>query len=684
MSIRSRVIALISVLALIGASAVLVSAVPASASTVAVTVTSAAETSGTCPSASDCTLRQALADASFGDTNGAENAEITIAEGLGTINLQSPLIYDGGNTRSLNLTLNGNGIAITGNDTFRLITSDTSGSVVIDQVAFSRGRDVLGGALQTRSDLTLTNSSFTANNADGNGGAVFASTSLEIDHVVFEDNDAPSGGAVFVMGSLFVQYSSFVNNSAANYGGAVGTGGIAGMEITTTSFTGNASDTAGGAVYHSGTMTFTDVVFEDNSATDYGGAFWGTADVDVSNAVFLNNSASIAGGAAFINGNSSIDNAMFISNESVPGGSGGAIKINGTLDLSDSTFEANSAANGGAILAASDLTASRVNFANNTVLASSGAIAVIGNAAITESSFDGNTSGEDGGAITVAGNLDLTNSTVSNNSSTTGQGALRVAQDAVISNSTITANAGGGQISTVSAATLTVAYATLTELETLANQDAIGTSGSNISLFATVLTGADGASAGSLCGSAVTSLGYNYATDSSCGLTETGDIEGAPLATAVVGALADHDGTMFTQLPLANGPLVGAIPNASCFLTSAALSTDQRGFARPNVDGGSCDIGAVQLTPQVSSTVAGRTITVSISEFTATATITMYSDPIVLGTIAIDAVGSGTGTFDVDCSVEGGTHTITATAAGGQTASITIELEACAVPAFTG
>jgi hypothetical protein len=286
--------------------------------------------------------------------------------------------------------------------------------------------------------------------------------------------------------------------------------------------------------------------------------------------------------------------------------------------------------------------------------------------------------------MTVSGDLDLTNSTVSNNSSTTGQGALRVTQDAVISNSTITANAGGGQISTVSAATLTVTYTTLTELQTLANQDAIGASGNNISLFATVLTGADGAAAGSLCGSAATSLGYNYATDSSCGLTETGDVEGAPLSTSVVGALADHDGTMFTQLPLANGPLVGAIPNASCFLTSAALSTDQRGFARPNVDGGSCDIGAVQLTPQMSTSVAGRTITVTISEFTAAATITMYSDPIVLGTIAIDAAGSGTGTFDVDCSVQAGTHTVSATAAGGQTASITIELDACAVPAFTG
>ena len=659
MSTRSRVTALFSALALIGASAVLVSTVPANASSVTVTVTSSADSSGTCPSTADCTLRQAITDARSGGINATSDAVITVAEGLGTIALGSTLTYDGGSTTSLNLTLNGNGVAITGNDTFRLLTSNTTGSVVIDQVAFSRGRDVLGGAINSRSDLTLTNSSFTANNADGGAGAVFASGSLEIDQVAFEDNNAPSGGAVFGVGALFVQNSSFANNSATDYGGAINSGSPASAEITTTSFIGNTSGNAGGAVYQVGPLVLGDVVFEDNSATNFGGAFWGMTDVDVSNAVFLNNSSGVSGGAAFISGNSTIDNAMFISNESVPGGYGGAIKINGTLDLSDSTFEANSAANGGAISAT-------------------------GNVVVAESFFDSNTSGGDGGAMTVSGDLDLTNSTVSNNSSTTGQGALRVTQDAVISNSTITANAGGGQISTVSAATLTVTYTTLTELQTLANQDAIGASGNNISLFATILTGADGAAAGSLCGSAATSLGYNYATDSSCGLTETGDVEGAPLSTSVVGALADHDGTMFTQLPLANGPLVGAIPNASCFLTSAALSTDQRGFARPNVDGGSCDIGAVQLTPQMSTSVAGRTVTMAISEFTATATITMYSDPIVLGTIAIDAAGSGTGTFDVDCSVQAGTHTVSATAAGGQTASITIELDACAVPAFTG
>jgi hypothetical protein len=75
---------------------------------------------------------------------------------------------------------------------------------------------------------------------------------------------------------------------------------------------------------------------------------------------------------------------------------------------------------------------------------------------------------------------------------------------------------------------------------------------------------------------------------------------------------------------------------------------------------------------------------VTVSEFTSTATITLYSDPLVLGTIEVDATGSGTRTFDIDCSVEIGAHTITASADGAQTASTTIMLDACALPRFTG
>jgi hypothetical protein len=224
-----------------------------------------------------------------------------------------------------------------------------------------------------------------------------------------------------------------------------------------------------------------------------------------------------------------------------------------------------------------------------------------------------------------------------------------------------------------------IAYSTITN-NTVADADGFVIGATTVTMFGTVLEKNDGAAV--LCSANATSNGFYYANDTSCGLTSTGDTEGVGIDPKL-GVLADNGGPSLTRLPLVGSPLIGAIPNAAC-TSGSFTTTDQRGFARPDVDGGSCDIGAVQLTPQVSASVTGRTVTINISEFTATATITMYSDPIVLGTIAIDAVGSGTGTFDVDCSVQGGTHTVTATAAGGQTASTTIELEACAVPAFTG
>jgi hypothetical protein len=86
----------------------------------------------------------------------------------------------------------------------------------------------------------------------------------------------------------------------------------------------------------------------------------------------------------------------------------------------------------------------------------------------------------------------------------------------------------------------------------------------------------------------VTSGGYNAASDSSCGLTGTGDVQNA---SPLLGALTNNGGPTFTMLPGVGSPLIDAIPNgtAGCGTT---VTTDQRGVARPG--NGACDIGAVE------------------------------------------------------------------------------------------
>ncbi len=87
------------------------------------------------------------------------------------------------------------------------------------------------------------------------------------------------------------------------------------------------------------------------------------------------------------------------------------------------------------------------------------------------------------------------------------------------------------------------------------------------------------------------SLGYNYSTDHSCGLTGTGDVGdgGDPR----LGALTDNGGPTRTALPLEGSPLVDAILTSE----SGCAGTDQRGVPRPQADG--CDIGAVEVKDDV-------------------------------------------------------------------------------------
>ena len=648
MSIRSRVIALFSVLALIGASAVLVSAVPASATSVAVTVTSAADTSGTCPSATDCTLRQALADAASGGTNGAHDAEITITEGLGTISLDSTLDYDGGTSGAQSLTLNGNGVTIGGNDTFGLLAILTTGITNLNRMGFTGGES-------------------------GTGGAIAATGEVHVNDSVFANNHSNNlGGALYIVGATVISNTSFIENTSDNSSGAVYSGGPA--TITNATFTNNSASGGGGAVFANAALTISDTTFSGNSAPNgYGGAVLTLATVTASNSVFLNNSALSGGGAIGSQLAATITDTLFEGNSASQ--VGGAIYSGTGVAATNSSFIANQADTVGAV-AGNDLTITSSDFSNNSATGDIGAVAGE-NIVISDSSFMGNSAVRNIGAVN-AETLAVSNSTFSNNTSGGLASAFVANGPASLVNSTV-ANNTSDLITMYVTGNFDVAYSTITN-NTVADADGFVIGATTVTMFGTVLEKSDGAAV--LCSANATSNGFNYANDTSCGLTSPGDTEGIGIDPKL-GVLADNGGPNLTRLPLVGSPLIGAIPSAAC--TSGSITTtDQRGFARPDVDGGSCDIGAVQLTPQVSASVTGRTVTMSISEFTATATITMYSDPIVLGTIAIDAVGSGTGTFDVDCSVQGGTHTITATATGGQTASTTIELEVCALPAFTG
>ncbi|MHB8627792.1 MAG: choice-of-anchor Q domain-containing protein [Aggregatilineales bacterium] len=206
------------------------------------TVTALADTTGTCPSASNCTLRQAMTQAASGDV---------ITFGIsGTISLTSTLPAVA-NT----LTIDGSGhtVIIDGGHTVGLFTMD-KGDLTLNTLTLSNGNGVAGGG-------AVDNGAGPVNNA----GTVNILNST----VVGNSAGLNNGGAIYnVGGTLFISNSTFFGNSGGN-GGAINNNGTA--TIANSTFSGN-SATVGGAldnVTHS-TLNLGSAIIAGNSATGGG------------------------------------------------------------------------------------------------------------------------------------------------------------------------------------------------------------------------------------------------------------------------------------------------------------------------------------------------------------------------------------------------------------------------------
>lgn len=660
MSLRSRFAAVATAIALLAGSTVLISASPANASALELTVTSAADTAGTCPSASNCTLRQALTQMSSGYPDEIYDASITIAPEIGTIALTSTLSYDGGLNYAMNLTINGNGVTIAGDGSFQLFSTVTTGATEIHNATFTDGNSPdVGGAIFAGGALSIHDATFLDNVSVQQGGAVHSVGSVNLSNVTFERNSSAAGGAVFASGAITAVDSLFEDNIAQSSGAAIAAGGVA--SFTNTEFSINtvtSSQGDGGAVTlfgNSGTSTIQDSVFTANSGPGGGGAIRCSHALTVSRVSFTQNSAF--------------------------NGTGGAIESDGNVTISETSFVQNLADIAGAV-SGTTVTVSDSAFVENDAQIDIGAI--YGNViTINRSSFDGNSAARDFGTVNSTGLLTVAQSSFTNN--VAGRQIAVAQSNGAVSfvNTTIVGNSSQGPL-VLGFGNVQLKYSTVTENVVTTNQNSLVIfSGGVISLFGNVLT--NSSPNVEICSGATSSSGYNYANDTSCGLTAIGDNQNVS-NDPMLGALGDHGGYTLTQLPLVGSPLIGAIPNSSC-QTGGAPSFDQRGFARPNIPSGPCDIGAVQLTPQLNAILSGRTLTISITEFTSAATITLQSGSILLGTITVDATGSGTATYDLECSVPAGSQTVTASATGGQSATAAFDLEACTpevIPVFAG
>jgi predicted outer membrane repeat protein len=288
-------------------------------------------------------------------------------------------------------------------------------------------------------------------------------------------------------------------------------------------------------------------------------------------------------------------------------GSGGGIENQGTLTVTNSTFLSNRTnfVSGG-IDNQGTLTVTNTTFSGNSADFSGGAIfnEPRGTLTVINSTFSGNTALTDTGGITNTGTLTLINSTFSGNTGGNG-GAIGnsfFGRGLIIINCTFSGNIavhspsaggpGGGGIS--NGGTLTVINSTFSgnTAEGGVGGD-IESGGSGLtSLKSTIL--AASSSSGNCFGN-FTDLGYNISDDDSCGFTAVGSLNNTDPMLDPAG-LANNGGPTQTIALLSGSAAIDAIPVAECTDQQGnRLTTDQRGFPRPDNGEGVCDIGAYEF-----------------------------------------------------------------------------------------
>ena len=253
----------------------------------------------------------------------------------------------------------------------RLFRQDGTGHVQLRNIKLTRGgSDGPGGAVTTRGEITVVDSTIQQNLAEEPGGGIFSMRRATIVRSVISGNLAnDDGGGVYARrGGVQVYDSVLSNNLVDGSGGAIGTTGdillvrshVDGnttdgdggalyadedgdVTIVDSTVDGNTADGPGGAVFTlDGDVTVVRSTLNGNRADDRGGAIAGEADVFLFNSTITHNSADAhVGGGVWARGNLVAMGSTVAHNFAE--GQGGGLLAAGTLNLSMSTVIDNEA-----------------------------------------------------------------------------------------------------------------------------------------------------------------------------------------------------------------------------------------------------------------------------------------------------------------------------------------------------
>ena len=348
--------------------------------------------------------------------------------------------------------INGNNVAVTGNNTFRRNTASGSingglggaiaiegGNTTIYDGQFTLNEAVRGGAIYVDgANAAVKDMFFTTNNAVQGGSIFINGVNTNITGNTFYDNNAThslsfnsssvinlttKGGAIAVRGDYsIITYNNFTYNAAIGTNPTGGLGGAIAVDGYHTNITDNIFNDneaiRGGALYVNGTnTTIYNANFTYNRAIKGGAAYVNGVNTTVVNSQFKYNNAThnltynlnpifdsvpAEGGAIDIVGNNTLlDNLLFSENNAIgvnpDGGLGGAVAVNGyDTKITDVSFDLNQAIKGGAVYVNGVLNSlNYTNFTSNSAIQGGAVFINAFNTTILGCELDNNTATHD-------------------------------------------------------------------------------------------------------------------------------------------------------------------------------------------------------------------------------------------------------------------------------------------------
>ena len=283
---------------------------------------------GSCDT-TDCSLREAIANAASGDT-------ITFDASLlgGTITLTSgelstalaDLIIDASTLADLTIDAANNSRVFrhTGTGTFE----------IINLVVTNGNTGDFGGGISSNGDVTVTNSTISGNSANYDGGGIYSFGTVTVTNSTISGNSADFGGGGIVSDGDVTVNNSAISGNSANYDGG-GIYSLGTVTVTNSTISGNSADTAAGGIFSNGngTVTVTNSTISGNSAYSVSGGIYSIGTVTLNNSTISGNSANNEGGGIYSFVTVTLNNSLVLGNTAPTNP-----QIRGTVTLNSSAY----------------------------------------------------------------------------------------------------------------------------------------------------------------------------------------------------------------------------------------------------------------------------------------------------------------------------------------------------------